>query len=473
MGSLPKTMDETYERIFSYIPDEEKELVRHTLHWACFHDFLWKGLVPLPANLLIDSFIAIDQKRSRLSSDEYLYDLETLRESCGCLVSFAFDEEGQSQSTNIAHYTVREFLESDRLSRTSWFSIEHTACYRSILAFVMEYAITSEPIKIPEFFDGPAVLMLGSTSSFNEYCLATSVRSLCQIEELVEPRLAFRFLDPLEAHFEALSYHLLILESNGDIEEVSSTDYSTGPWHVNWYESTKRSKATILANLLLMKCLSLAKDFLLDLDLESVSQEILCGSITPLVPWWDINKNGSGKFKCNLVEFLAEMGEFDKDMLDFFQREARGLICYSDLLPHYMPRHSCESMCGGLCALSLLLQLGANPDPKGFVVTPLQVAIFARDLTGVRALLEAGADSNNTGDEQSVKQQTETPILGPYCHLHGLTPLHILRHLGADPRIGYRLNRAGIDLMNGATTDDIERLLLDYNASTESMENRQ
>jgi hypothetical protein len=43
LKSLPETLDETYERIFSYISDEEKEIVRHTLHWVCFHDFLWKA----------------------------------------------------------------------------------------------------------------------------------------------------------------------------------------------------------------------------------------------------------------------------------------------------------------------------------------------------------------------------------------------------------------------------------------------
>ena len=111
--SLPKTMDETYERIFSYIADEEKEFVRHTLHWVCFHDLLWKGSVQLPANLLIDAYIALDKGKSRLSSDEYLYDLETLKDSCGCLVSFTSNKEDQSQLANIAHYTVREFLESN------------------------------------------------------------------------------------------------------------------------------------------------------------------------------------------------------------------------------------------------------------------------------------------------------------------------------------------------------------------------
>jgi len=462
--SLPKTMDETYERIFSYIVDDEKEFVRHTLHWVCFHDFLWKGSVPLPAGLLIDAYIALDKGKSRLSSDEYLYDLETLKDSCGCLVSFTFDEEGQSQLANIAHYTVREFLESDRSSFTSWFSIKRKASYGLILAFILEYAITSEPIETPEDWEDGSPLNLGSTSSFQEYCLAASVRSLRDLEELIEPSLAFRFLNPLEAHFGALHTALYILDSEFRTEILSSTYHTTGFWDVEWHESTKNSKTAILANLLLMKCFSLAKDFIQDLDIESVLQETLFGSISLLKGW--IEYPASGEFKCNLVELLAEIREFDKDVLDFFQREARGLVCYTDLLPHYMPGHAEETVCEGSCVLPRLLQLGANPDPKGFQVTPLQIAVFSRDLAGVRTLLEAGADPTNTGDEQGIKWHVETSVLGPYCRLHGLAPLYILRRLKAYPYLEGGMTTEEIDEMNGATTTDIERLLLDYGAST-------
>jgi ankyrin repeat protein len=131
-----------------------------------------------------------------------------------------------------------------------------------------------------------------------------------------------------------------------------------------------------------------------------------------------------------------------------------------------MPGHTHETACSGSCVLRQLLQLGANPDPKGFQVTPLQIAVFCRDLAGVRTLLEAGADPNNTGDEQGIKWHAETSVLGPYCRLHGLAPLYILRHLKAYRYFEDGMTTEEIDEMNGATTIDIERLLLDYGAST-------
>ncbi|MEJ0106519.1 MAG: NACHT domain-containing protein [Bacteroidota bacterium] len=362
--SLPKTMDETYERIFSYIADEEKEFVRHVLHWVCFHDLLWKGSVPLSANLLIDTYTALN--KGVLDSDEYLYDIETLKDSCGCLVSFTFTKKDQPQSANIAHYTVREFLESDRSSSTSWFSIKRKASYGLILAFVLEYATTSEVTEIPDDWDDEYdPLNLSCISSLQEYCLAASFRSLQDLEELIEPRLAFRFLNPLEPHFDAL--HAVIcmsrLNQGNSYETLNLNHFVAGFWDVDWHESTKTSKAAILANLLLMKCFGLAKYFIQDLDIESVHQETLSGSIICSMSW--TRYRDPSEFKCNLVEFLAEIREFDKGVLDLIQHEARGIVCYTDLLPRYMPGHFCETECDDSCALPRLLHLGANPDPKG------------------------------------------------------------------------------------------------------------
>ena len=474
--NLPETLDETYERVFSYIADEEKELVRHILHWVCFHDFLWQGLVPLSAYVLIDSYIALEKRKSVLASDEYLLDLETLKDSCGCLVSFTFNDEDQSHSADIAHYTVREFLESNRSSFPSWFSIKQKDSYRLILAFILEYAITSDPLKISEdWYDNfpfnqasYSPLNLRSSSSLQEYCLATSVRSLGDVEELIEPRLAFRFLDPLEAHFEALQTAVRIFASNGQAEILSPTYTCTGFWDVNWHESTKNSKATTLANLLLMRCFGLAKDFIQVQDIECVLQEVLFGTIDESAFLIEERSSGEVRFECKLIEFLAEVCEFDEDVLNFFQREARGFVCYVDLLPRYMPGHTFEdpTTCKGTCVLQRLIQLGANPDPKGFQVTPLQMAVFNRDIAGARMLLEAGADSNNTGDEQGIKQHAETSIFKSYYRLHGLALLYILHHLEAHPHSEIFKSDEEMDYINGALTPDIEYLLLQYNAST-------
>ena len=466
--NLPETLDETYERVFSYIADEEKEFVRHILHWVCFHDFLWQGFVPLPPHVLVDAYIVLEKRKSLLSSNEYLFDLEMLKDSCGCLISFTFDEEDQSHSANIAHYTVREFLESNRSSFTSWFSIKQKDSYRLILAFILEYAITSYSSEILEDWKDASLLDLGSISNLQEYCLATSIRSLGGSEELIEPRLAFRFLDPLEAHFKTLQTTLSVLESEDEVDILISIYGDTGLWDFNWHESTKNSRATILASLLLMGCFGLAKDFIQVQDIESILQETLLGVIEKLVTLTEHTRSGGVKFECNLIEFLAGIGSFDDYVLDFFQREARGLVCYADLLPHYIPHHTCneKTTCKDTCVLPRLLQLGANPDPKGFQVTPLQIAVFNRDLAGARMLLGAGADSNNTGDEQGITQHAETSILGSYYRLHGLAPLYILRHLEAHSSIKNTKSMEEMDYVNGALTTDIEHLLLEYNAST-------
>jgi ankyrin repeat protein len=158
------------------------------------------------------------------------------------------------------------------------------------------------------------------------------------------------------------------------------------------------------------------------------------------------------------------------DTLDFFQQEGRGFICYTNLLPRYMPNHPCTSInrsveCKSLCALTRLLQLGANPDPRGFQVTPLQMATFRRDAAGVRALLEAGADPNNTGDGQGIEWAAETSIFQAYCGLHGFTPLYVLRHLEGHPEIPRTIySEEGFEYMTSVAGADIERLLLNYNA---------
>jgi hypothetical protein len=155
-----------------------------------------------------------------------------------------------------------------------------------------------------------------------------------------------------------------------------------------------------------MKCFGLAKEFIQELHLESVLQETPYGSSKSLVRE---DYPSPGDFECNTIELLAGIGEFDEVILDFYQIEVGGLVCYDNFLPRYMShhgladRHQFEMGCHDSCVLLRLLQLGANPDPKGFQVTPLQIAVFSRDFAGVRTLLEAGADPNNTGDEQGIK----------------------------------------------------------------------
>lgn len=101
--SLPETLDETYERIFSCIDVEDQDLVRHALHLVCFDDFLWNGRAPLPARVLLDSYGVLNQTNNRPTPNDFLPNLDTLKEVCGCLASFSHRAGGDA--AYIAHYT--------------------------------------------------------------------------------------------------------------------------------------------------------------------------------------------------------------------------------------------------------------------------------------------------------------------------------------------------------------------------------
>ncbi|KAK4111501.1 hypothetical protein N656DRAFT_681029, partial [Canariomyces notabilis] len=109
---LPRTLDETYERIFSSIAPEDVDLVRHCLWWTMFHNTVWDSIVPLPCKILIDTYYLMTGKE--MADDQPLIaDVEILKEACGCLLSFTCDNHG-GFNVNLAHYTVREYLESSR-----------------------------------------------------------------------------------------------------------------------------------------------------------------------------------------------------------------------------------------------------------------------------------------------------------------------------------------------------------------------
>lgn len=86
------------------------------------------------------------------------------------------------------------------------------------------------------------------------------------------------------------------------------------------------------------------------------------------------------------------------------------------------------------CALKKILSGEADPNAVGYYVTPIQIAVAARNIEGVRELLEAGAESNATGDRNGISFKPKS-ILEWANELQGLSPLHICCHVKRDPGI--------------------------------------
>lgn len=109
LRSLPETLDETYERIFSLIPKADRVYLRSALHWIIF--FRHPGFT-LPLGFYSLSSLAelVLPHWERCDIDETRWE-ETLLDICGCLIRRTSNYKGLD-TIDLAHYTVREFLES-------------------------------------------------------------------------------------------------------------------------------------------------------------------------------------------------------------------------------------------------------------------------------------------------------------------------------------------------------------------------
>ncbi|KAI8716532.1 NACHT domain-containing protein [Fusarium sp. LHS14.1] len=57
ISNLPETLDETYERMFSYIHADDRALVRHVLWWIHVYNTLWSSRVgDITTQILLDAY---------------------------------------------------------------------------------------------------------------------------------------------------------------------------------------------------------------------------------------------------------------------------------------------------------------------------------------------------------------------------------------------------------------------------------
>lgn len=128
LANLPKTLDETYERIFCSIPEEARLFVWQVLRWLSTYDAVnhpnrWPWLVNDPAKGMPCPFLfrAIEQTLQGGDSYDamlvrgYAFGEELLRELSGCLITLTARSASHHVMVAFAHYTVVEFLEPPRV----------------------------------------------------------------------------------------------------------------------------------------------------------------------------------------------------------------------------------------------------------------------------------------------------------------------------------------------------------------------
>ncbi|KAF2655868.1 hypothetical protein K491DRAFT_598030 [Lophiostoma macrostomum CBS 122681] len=119
LQDLPKTLDETYDRIFTEVQEDERLFVYHVIHWIVFHEDLFREFstqVRLPCSILIEAAVRSVVRENAHYGDRF-YDTQVLQDLCGCLIQTHVDPvTPSSRYVVLAHHTVREYLFSLRFS---------------------------------------------------------------------------------------------------------------------------------------------------------------------------------------------------------------------------------------------------------------------------------------------------------------------------------------------------------------------
>jgi hypothetical protein len=142
LKDLPKTLDDTYSRLFLDIDDAYREEARVALLWLAFSDR------PLRLTELAEAIVVNPQSDPPLNPDERFPDSESVLQILSSLVSISPHEtEGDPMKTvTLAHFSVKEFLISDRIQKgpardfAISYPVAHQVIAESCLLYVLHYA---------------------------------------------------------------------------------------------------------------------------------------------------------------------------------------------------------------------------------------------------------------------------------------------------------------------------------------------
>ena len=144
LGTLPPTLDKTYDRILSAISEADSQYAVPILRWLTF------SARPLSVDEVAE-IVAIDlEDEAKFDREEVLEDPLDVLNICSSLVIMTTDEKDREtrsarQIVALAHYSVKEYLLSDRIGKGSaaQYGMQHAVCHdaiaRSCLGYLLQF----------------------------------------------------------------------------------------------------------------------------------------------------------------------------------------------------------------------------------------------------------------------------------------------------------------------------------------------
>ena len=439
LACLPRDLDETYERIFLQIPDETRLVVYHALKWIYVHNALRRDNIPSPSLIQV-----VHKSTAGLSSNGYDYDynMDLLRELCGCLISLSPQERQKpfqpTTAVAFAHYTVLEFLASERIRTgpASFFAIDKESVELDFAKLVMLEVVDSKPLDLPwgieDTDDAREEMADAMDESFYLYSVVSSILAVQKWGPALSRcatlcNLAFMLFDTTRQHFEGFEHAAACMEINTEVFADDDLHDIEQFWTLDWRKQPTDEAVRTLINLLFTdESAELGRKFLQSVHAGNWLQSRL--HLGPL--FWSLETEYGIKifgFEGTIIELFALTSRRWPKALRLFLELAIGYFDPTKVLTHSIGWHYHHSSCDGesYCTLARLLQLGADPDGPGSRICPLQIAAGAWDLEGVRTLLEAGANPNHTGDRMG-EVWKEGTMLAVFNRVKNHSPLNIV-----------------------------------------------
>ncbi|KAK0646802.1 hypothetical protein B0T16DRAFT_414277 [Cercophora newfieldiana] len=429
--SLPKTLDETYERIFRAIRDEDYELVHTALSVIYGHECVTRPRVGygLPVAILL-RLLAPLLGGPGVDSASQKVSLSRLRRISGCLLSISKDQKIGQAVVELSHYTVKEYLLSNRLEQgpVSRFSLSDTSARRKYCRLVLLVVCEAEGwdedfARDIEANPGPLCGDLVVNGGLLYYCEDDALDDQ-QLKDLYR-----RIFDPSRP-----SWKKLRLMSKVEFGLFTPIPYLEPPHNPD---------AAFFANLVSAGLLSLAKEVLQSGDADDMLYRTpihtqTTGHTNRTISIMDLFRDLYGAFN--------QGGRF-KDLVGMAINQCNPTAAlYTYLGCHQHLGHGFRE-----CRLYEFIVRGADLSGEGYRITPLQIAIYRLDQGAVEELLGRRAKVNGVGDHAGTAVLNGSFDIIPAI----MTPLDLvgsLRDLGVD--VESDENRAAVE--------EIEGLLLEY-----------
>ncbi|KAF2188909.1 hypothetical protein K469DRAFT_748137 [Zopfia rhizophila CBS 207.26] len=388
-----KNLDETYERILVSISDRSRPYAQRALQWLS---------EPVNESRLTPDVLAVaitmPCQDGEPTPREKLLSLTRLHNICACLITVVdLNYLIPRLTPRLAHYTVKEFLFSDRIKNTqacSFFASSRSASLifaNTLVKFLLSFDAT-----LVRGHDSPFSSPATSSDSENEMVglqgfYGYAIHSWYECAKRVDDQggddeiydLIFKLLDPDRDGFEIFRTRTIISHEDAVLPD--------------WLIDEENWSSAVLAYLCKLGLLGVAKTWLERHPSLAVNQFHL----EPGPTFFELYCAFDSKSEGSPLHIAAANGEQDlvrhfilDDRVDYAARSSDYLCPLGIIIISDMPKDIiCEF-------LQMMIKNGADINPCRVSRTPLELAVM--DDTGnfsvVKLLVDYGVDVNAIGD---------------------------------------------------------------------------